>query len=90
VPDSSGISLAARRAFNSRLNRRRSVVEEGQVRREIRSSVNAMELATPIVTTLEGSLMLERLQRTPEPLNIARRHLEENLETNIRAEESKA
>jgi hypothetical protein len=34
--------------------------------------------------------MLERLQRTPEPLNIACRHLEEYLETNIRAKKSKA
>jgi TetR/AcrR family transcriptional repressor of nem operon len=80
----------ARRAFNSWLGRLQSIVEEGQGCREIRSSVNAMELATLIVTTLEGSLMLERLQRTREPLNIACRHLEEYLETNIRAKESKA
>ncbi len=80
----------ARRAFSSWLGRLQSIVEEGQGCREIRSSVNAMELATLIVTTLEGSLMLERLQRTREPLNIACRHLEEYLETNIRAKESKA
>jgi TetR/AcrR family transcriptional repressor of nem operon len=80
----------ARRAFSSWLGRLQSIVEEGQGRREIRSSVNAMELATLIVITLEGSLMLERLQRTREPLNIACRHLEEYLETNIRAKESKA
>jgi TetR/AcrR family transcriptional repressor of nem operon len=80
----------ARRAFSSWLGRLQSIVEEGQDCREIRSSVNAMELATLIVTTLEGSLMLERLQRTREPLNIACRHLEEYLETNIRAKESKA
>ena len=80
----------ARRAFNSWLGRLQSIVEEGQGCREIRSSVNAMELATLIVITLEGSLMLERLQRTREPLNIACRHLEGYLETNIRAKESKA
>ena len=66
----------ARRAFTSWLGRLRSIVEEGKNRGEIRSSVDPMELATLIVTTLEGSLMLERLQRTPEPLNIACRHLE--------------
>jgi TetR/AcrR family transcriptional repressor of nem operon len=80
----------ARRAFGSWLGRLQSIIEEGQERGEIRSGVNPTDLATLIVTTLEGSLMLERLQRTPEPLNIACRHLEEYLETNIRARKSKA
>ena len=80
----------ARRAFASWLGRLQSIIEEGQERGEIRSGVNPADLATLIVTTLEGSLMLERLQRTPEPLNIACRHLEEYLETNIRARKSKA
>jgi TetR/AcrR family transcriptional repressor of nem operon len=80
----------ARRAFGSWLGRLQSIIEEGQERGEIRSGVNPADLATLIVTTLEGSLMLERLQRTPEPLNIACRHLEEYLETNIRARKSKA
>ena len=79
-----------RRAFHSWLGRFRSIVEEGLRRGEIRSGVDPMELATLIVTTLEGSLMLERLQRTPETLNIACRHLAEYLETNIRSKESKA
>lgn len=80
----------ARRAFHSWLGRLRSIAQEGQRRGEIRSGVDPMELATLIVTTLEGSFMLERLQRTPEPLDIACRHLEEYLETNIRSKESKA
>jgi TetR/AcrR family transcriptional repressor of nem operon len=80
----------ARRAFNSWLGRLRSIVAEGQQRGEIRSGVDPMELATLIVTTLEGSFMLERLQRTPQPLDIACRHLEEYLEANIRAKESKS
>jgi TetR/AcrR family transcriptional repressor of nem operon len=80
----------ARRAFGSWLGRLQSIIEEGQERGEIRSGVNPTDLATLIVTTLEGSLMLERLQRTPEPLNIACRHLEEYLDTNIRARKSKA
>jgi TetR/AcrR family transcriptional repressor of nem operon len=79
-----------RRGFDSWLGRLRTIIEEGKLRREIRSGVNPMELSTLIVTTLEGSLMLERLQRTPEPLSIACRHLEAYLETNIRAKESNA
>jgi TetR/AcrR family transcriptional repressor of nem operon len=81
----------ARRAFISWLGRLQSIVEEGQRRGQIRPGVDPEELATLIVTTLEGGLMLERLQRTPEPLNIACRHLQEYLETtSIRAKESKA
>jgi TetR/AcrR family transcriptional repressor of nem operon len=80
----------ARRAFNSWLGRLRSIVEEGRRRGEIRSGIDPMELATLIVTTLEGGFMLERLQRTPEPLDIACRHLEEYLEANIRTKESKS
>jgi TetR/AcrR family transcriptional repressor of nem operon len=80
----------ARRAFNSWLNRLRSIVEEGQARGEIRSGVDPSELATFIVTSLEGGLMLERLQKNPRPLNIACRHLEEYLETRVRAKKSKA
>jgi hypothetical protein len=80
----------ARRAFNSWLSRLRSIVEEGQARGEIRSGVDPSELATFIVTSLEGGLMLERLQKNPAPLNIACRHLEEYLETRVRAKKSKA
>jgi TetR/AcrR family transcriptional repressor of nem operon len=80
----------ARRAFHSWLNRLRSIVEEGQARGEIRPGVDPSELATLIVTSLEGGLMLERLQKDPAPLNIACRHLEEYLETRVRARRSKA
>ncbi len=80
----------ARRAFNSWLGRLRSIVEEGQARGEIRPGVDSKELATLVVTSLEGGLMLERLQKNPEPLNIACRHLEEYLETSIRSKKSSA
>src|SRR6201993_4466669 len=46
----------ARQALHSWLGRLESVVEEGQRKGEIRSAVRAAELATLIVTTLEGSL----------------------------------
>jgi TetR/AcrR family transcriptional repressor of nem operon len=80
----------ARQALHSWLNRLQSIVEEGQRKGEIRSDVDAAELATLIITTLEGSLMLSRLQRKDDPRNIACRHLEDYLETNVRARKSKA
>jgi hypothetical protein len=59
-------------------------------RREIGFDVNSTERTSAIFTMLESSLILKRLPRTPEPLNIGCRHLEEYLETNIREKESKA
>jgi hypothetical protein len=42
-----------------------------------------------IVSTLEGSLMVSRLQRNDKPLDLACRHLEEYLESKVRARQSK-
>jgi TetR/AcrR family transcriptional repressor of nem operon len=74
----------ARRALSSWLDRLQSIAEEGQRRREVRSDVDAEKLAILIASTLEGSLMVSRLQRRDEPLDLACRHLEEYLETKVR------
>ena len=75
----------ARRALRSWLDRLRSIIEEGQRRGEICGDIDSAELATLIVGTLEGSLMVSRLQRKDDPGHSANRHLEEYLETNVRA-----
>src|SRR5215469_6970617 len=75
----------ARRALNSWLGRLESIIEEGQGRGEIRRDVGPSELATLIVGTLEGSLMMSRLQRKEQPRDWACRSLEEYLESNVRA-----
>jgi len=74
-----------RRAFGSWFARLRAIVEEGQVRGEIRSRVDPVKLSVLIVSMLEGGLMLRQLQRRQEPMDIACHHLEEYLETKIRA-----
>ncbi len=79
----------ARRALNSWLGRLRSIIEEGQRRGEIRGDVDSSELATLIVSTLEGSLMVSRLLRKDDQRDAACHHLEEYLETGVRAKESK-
>ena len=79
----------ARRALASWLERLRAVIEEGQHRREIRGDIDPAELATLIVSTLEGSLMVSRLQRKDDPRDWACHHLEEYLENNIRAGRAK-
>lgn len=75
----------ARRALGSWLERLRAVIEEGQRLREIRADIDSKELATLIVSTLEGSLMVSRLQRKDDPGDWASRHLQEYLETKVRA-----
>jgi len=78
----------ARRALGSWLDRLRSVIEEGKRRGEIRGGVDSAELGTLIISTLEGSLMVSRLQRKDDSRDLACRHLEEYLESNVRRKES--
>ena len=80
----------ARRALSWWLDRLQSIAEEGQRRGEVRSDVDSAQLATLIASTLEGSLMISRLQRKDDPLDLACHHLEEYLETKVRARQSKA
>jgi TetR/AcrR family transcriptional regulator, transcriptional repressor for nem operon len=56
----------ARRALSSWLDRLRAIIEEGQRRGEIRGNIDSAELATLTVRTLEGSLMVSRLQRNDD------------------------
>ena len=80
----------ARRALSWWLDRLETTVEEGKRRDEIRSGVDSAELAALIASTLEGGLMVSRLQRIDHPLDLVCRHLEEYLENNVRAPQSKA
>jgi TetR/AcrR family transcriptional regulator, transcriptional repressor for nem operon len=75
----------ARHALHSWLGRLQSIVQDGQHKGEIRSDIGAGELATLIISTLEGGLMVSRLERKADPLALACRHLEQYLEANIRA-----
>ncbi len=79
----------ARRALDYWLERLQSVIEGGKRRREVHSAIDSANLAMLIVSTLEGSLMVSRLQRRNDALDFVCRHLEEYLETNVRAKESK-
>jgi TetR/AcrR family transcriptional repressor of nem operon len=80
----------ARRALRLWLERLQSIAEEGKSKGEIRSDVDASKLGILIASTLEGSLMVNRLQRNEEPLDLACCHLEEYLETRVRARNVKA
>ena len=53
----------------------------GIERKEIRGGVDARRLATLIITSLEGALMISRLERTDEALRAVQAHLESYLES---------
>lgn len=60
------------------------IVAAGAKRKEVRPEVNAREVATLIVSSLEGALMISRLERNKEALLTAQSHLERYLETQVR------
>ena len=70
----------ARKAMKQWLDRLRTFAEQGIARSEIKPDVEPEKLATLIVGTLEGALMISRLNRTDEPLHTAQRHLDSYLE----------
>ena len=65
-------------------DRLRSIISMGIKRREVRRGVDSKELATLIISCLEGALMIARLERDREALVAARSHLESHLETEVR------
>src|ERR1700719_1711074 len=77
----------ARRALDYWLDPLQSVFKEGKRKGEVHSAIDSGGLAVLIVSTLEGGLMVTRLQRRDDALDFACRHLEEYLETRIRAKE---
>ncbi|HTC61802.1 MAG TPA: TetR/AcrR family transcriptional regulator [Candidatus Saccharimonadales bacterium] len=79
----------ARQALSSWLRRLEAIIEEGKRRGEVRSAIDSAELAMLIVSTLEGSVMIRRLQKKDGPLDLACDHLVEHLETKVRARQSK-
>jgi TetR/AcrR family transcriptional repressor of nem operon len=80
----------ARQALSSWLGRLQAIAEEGKRRREVRSDVDSAKLAMLIVSTLEGSIMIRRLQKNDGPLDLACNHLEEYFETKVRARQPQA
>jgi TetR/AcrR family transcriptional repressor of nem operon len=80
----------ARKALNSWLDRIGAAVEEGQRRGEIRPDIDSSKLSALIVSTLEGSLMVSRLQRREDACALACDHLEDYLETSVRANKSRS
>jgi TetR/AcrR family transcriptional regulator, transcriptional repressor for nem operon len=62
-----------------------AVIRAGIKAREIRPKIDAKKLATLIISSLEGAIMVYRLERNEEAMRAVRAHLENYLETEVRA-----
>jgi hypothetical protein len=60
-----------------------SIVEQARRRRETRPGVDPKAVATLIVASLEGALMMSRLQRNEEALRRVQSHLNQYLEDQV-------
>ncbi len=74
----------ARKALRSWRSYLISMIRDGIKSREIRPRVNAKKLATLIISSLEGAVMLCRLERSEEALRHVQAHLDSYLETEVR------
>jgi TetR/AcrR family transcriptional repressor of nem operon len=61
-----------------------SVISAGIKAREIRPRINAKKLATLMISSLEGAVMIYRLERTEETLRTIQTHLDSYLEAEVR------
>ena len=75
----------ARQALGTWQNLLTSVINEGIRQREIRSGVDPNRLAMLIISSLEGALMISRLERNRDALLAARSHLDRYLDKEVRA-----
>ncbi|HVV47250.1 MAG TPA: TetR/AcrR family transcriptional regulator [Bryobacteraceae bacterium] len=80
------LRMKVTKALKSWRCRIRTVIENGMESGEIRSGVDARAAATLIVATLEGALMMSRIERTYEPLREVQRHLNSYINRELAAQ----
>ena len=71
------------KALRSWMNRLEAIVEEARQRGEARRDADPKQIATLIVASLEGGLMVSRLQRNDDALRRIRQHLNWYLDTEV-------
>ncbi|HVW07074.1 MAG TPA: TetR/AcrR family transcriptional regulator [Bryobacteraceae bacterium] len=80
------LRMKVTKALKSWRCRLRTVIEEGVAKGEIRPDADARAAATLIVATLEGALMMSRIERTYEPLREVQRHLNSYIDRELAVE----
>jgi TetR/AcrR family transcriptional regulator, transcriptional repressor for nem operon len=75
----------ARKALQSWIERLSGIAAEGIDKGQIERRIAPQQLSRLIIGSLEGALLISRLQNDQEPLRAIRQHLDEYLEQNVRA-----
>jgi TetR/AcrR family transcriptional repressor of nem operon len=74
----------ARKALRGWRSYLTAVISAGVKAGEIRTGIDANKLATLIISSLEGAIMLYRLERSEDALRAVQAHLDSHLETEVR------
>jgi TetR/AcrR family transcriptional repressor of nem operon len=77
----------AKKALQNWTARLTKITAEGIAKNQISANVDARDLAQLIIASLEGALLIARLQKSNAPLRNVRRHLDGYLEQSVRAKE---
>lgn len=77
----------ALRAWTLRLSR---IASEGIEKRQIDPRIHPQKLSQLIIGSLEGALLVSRLQNDDEPLRVIRQHLADYLEQKVRAKNARS
>src|SRR5271168_4188357 len=75
----------ARKALQGWTERLSRITAEGIQKSQIDRHVTPRQLSQLIISSLEGALLISRLQKDEEPLRAMRQHLDEDLEQTVRA-----
>jgi TetR/AcrR family transcriptional regulator, transcriptional repressor for nem operon len=75
----------ARKALQGWTERLSEIAAEGIEKHQIDRSVGPRQLSELIIGSLEGALLISRLQNNEEPLRAMRQHLQQHLEQTVRA-----
>ncbi len=75
----------AQKALQSWTARISKIIREGIAHYQINSAIHPQKLSQLIIATLEGALLISRLQKDRHPLHDVRKHLNEYLEQNVRS-----
>ena len=57
------------------------IVRQGQHKRELRQDIDAGDVATVVIASLEGAIMMSRMEKTRDPLRTVGKHLEGYLQS---------
>jgi TetR/AcrR family transcriptional repressor of nem operon len=75
----------ARKALQNWTARLSKITLEGIKKQEVNDGVDPLKLSQLIIGSLEGALLISRLQKNDEPLRAIKQHLTDYLEQNVRA-----